>query len=149
MSRSPLPPLNVDPEHDRPKAAPEGATALEGVRVLVVDDDEDTRDLIAAVLVHEGAQLAVAASVAEARAVLSSFVPGVVVTDIGLPEEDGFALLREARARLGPNVPVVAVTGYASTDDAERARAAGFAAHLTKPMSAHDLVATLIGVTRG
>jgi CheY-like chemotaxis protein len=113
-----------------------GLPLLIGMRVLVVDDEDDARAALAAALGRCGAQVEVAASAAEALIALDRGRPHVLVSDIGLPGEDGYALIRRVRSRAaaaGGEVPAVALTAYASREDAERAVVAGYQAHLPKP----------------
>jgi CheY-like chemotaxis protein len=110
---------------------------LSGVRVLVVDDDEDTAELFAAALTACGAEVVTATSAPEALRVLAGGAPDVVVTDIAMPGADGYWLvheiqqLPEARARA---LPVVAVTAFGREHFRARALAAGFVDHLVKPV---------------
>jgi len=134
-------------------AAPEGAerdtrvpVRLSGVRVLVVEDEEDTRDLLSAALGHSGAVVDLAASAEEALAALRRRRPDVVVCDIGMPVEDGYALLTRVRAlsaEEGGLVPAVALTAYARSDDRRRALAAGFQVHLAKPVDPDELISVV------
>jgi hypothetical protein len=116
---------------------------LKGLRVLVVDDEEDSRDLIVAVLTRCGAEVISAASVPAALAELEQWNPDLLISDIGLPGEDGYSLIRKVRARKSPqhsNVPAIALTAYASVEDRLRALSAGFQMHVTKPLEPSDLV---------
>jgi signal transduction histidine kinase len=124
---------------------------LDGVRLLVVDDDEDSRDLIACILAEQGAVVAVASCAGEALDLLETTRPDVLLSDIGMPQVDGYALLRRVRemppAR-GGKTPAVALTAYARAADGERALAAGFQAHVVKPVDQDRLlqiVADLVG----
>jgi signal transduction histidine kinase/ActR/RegA family two-component response regulator len=120
----------VDPSHPSP-------AALHGARILVVDDDEDTLELLRTVLEQRGAQVTAVASADDALATLDEFRPEILVCDVGLPGTDGYTLLRNIRARgaqHGGRVPAVALTGYVSLGDRERALAAGYQAHLAKPV---------------
>jgi signal transduction histidine kinase/ActR/RegA family two-component response regulator len=118
--------------------------SLHGVRVLVVDDEVDARDLLAAALTHAGADVHAAASGHEAFDALARVVPHVLVSDIGMPGENGYSLLRRVRAA-GPNasrgLPALALTAYTRGEDRESALAAGFTAHLSKPVSPEALIA--------
>ncbi len=119
-----------------PSAVPVlGDTALEGVRVLVVDDQPDAREMISEALTSYGAIVTVAGSAQEAVDALPRCHPEVLVTDIGMPDEDGFALLRRIRALPGPDrmLPAIAVTAYARAEDARRVMGAGFQSHVAKP----------------
>jgi PAS domain S-box-containing protein len=119
---------------------------LAGVRVLVVEDQEDTRDLLSAALGHSGAEVEPAGSAREALSALRRRPPDVLVCDIAMPGEDGYALLARVRALAaedGGLVPAVALTAYAQSDDRSRALAAGYQVHLSKPVDAGELVAVV------
>jgi PAS domain S-box-containing protein len=111
---------------------------LKGVRIVAVDDEADSLALICEILAEAGAEVQSARSAAEALARLGAARADVLVTDIAMPDHDGFWLLQRARES-GHRVPAVAVTAYSSADDRVRALAAGFAAHLPKPLDAHEL----------
>lgn len=123
--------------------------ALTGVHVLVADDDEDARVLVATVLEYAGALVSQSASGREALDVLDRVRPHVVVSDIAMPGGDGYWLVRELRMRAhagGGAIPAVAITAYGETHGPDRTLAAGFAAHLRKPIDPWELcrvVATL------
>jgi signal transduction histidine kinase len=144
--RLPLPALRETRDTILPTRAPAGGTrALEGVRLLVVDDEADARDAISAVLVSSGATVATARSVREALAAIDRApAPDVIVSDIAMPGEDGFALMRELRnERPERRIPVLALTAYAGEPEAARIREAGFDAYLAKPIEAAKLVAAV------
>jgi signal transduction histidine kinase len=118
---------------------------LNGVHVLVVEDEVDTRDLLAMALEQCGARVTAVASAAEALEALG-MLPDVLVSDIGLPAEDGYSLLRKVRLRepsRGGNVPAAALTAYARAEDRVRALEAGFQTHLSKPIDPSELIATV------
>jgi len=122
--------------------------ALRGLRVLVVDDDADIRDLVSAALSHYGARAAAVGSGAEARRVFAKSPPDVLVCDIALPDEDGVAFIAELRRRgrdQGGAVPAVAMSAYARPEDRDRALAAGFQRYLAKPVDVLELMA-VVGV---
>jgi len=124
-------------------AAP-GAQALAGLRVLLVEDHADARDALGVILTGAGARVAAVGSVVEAMAVIGLAPVDVVVTDIGLPQADGYALLRRLRADLrGATTPAIALTAYACPADAARALAAGFQCHLPKPVTPAELIAAV------
>jgi CheY-like chemotaxis protein len=120
-------------------------TSLAGVSVLLVDDDEQARNVIGTMLASFGASVTEAASAAEAVQHFADDPPDVLVSDIGMPGEDGYALIRRLR-RAEWNVPAVAVTAYADPRDRDRALDAGFQAHLAKPVEPHELAATVRSV---
>jgi CheY-like chemotaxis protein/nitrogen-specific signal transduction histidine kinase len=116
---------------------------LKGLRVLVIDDESDARELLTLALTHSGAQVKAAATVREGLDMLEKWKPDVLVSDIGMPSEDGYDLIRSVRAlesEKGGRVPALALTGYASAEDALRARHAGFQTHMSKPVAPSDLV---------
>jgi signal transduction histidine kinase len=110
---------------------------LDGCRVLLVDDDEDTRRVLSALLQGQGAKTHTASSVAEARRVLADMTPDVIITDLAMPGEDGYALLRFCREHPLPqrrSVTIVALTAYAGEQARENVLAAGFNGYLSKPL---------------
>ncbi|MEA5502104.1 ATP-binding protein [Halotia wernerae UHCC 0503] len=127
--------------------------SLSGVRVLVVDDEADTRDFIFTVLQQCQAEVRVVASVQEALQVISQWKPDVLVSDIGMPEEDGYSLIRKLRSQppeLGGKIPAAALTAYARAEDRMRAIKEGYQLHLPKPIEPAELatvVASLVGRT--
>jgi CheY-like chemotaxis protein len=127
------------------------ARALAGLRILFVDDDADARDLMATVLEDAGGNVVIAASAAEAAAAFAAGTFDVIVSDVGMPDEDGLTLMRRIRAahagRDGALV-TVAVSGYGSAEDLAASRAAGFDAHVVKPCEPPTLVALLARLAR-
>jgi CheY-like chemotaxis protein len=138
---------------DDPGAAgrPAADYGLSGVRVLVVDDETDSRAMLSAVLEGHGAAVTAAGSAAEAVAAFERARPDIIVSDIAMPEEDGYSLIRRIRALApgrGGRTPAVALTGRVTADDRTRALAAGFQAHVAKPIDTAELleaVAALAG----
>lgn len=122
---------------------------LRGVDVLVVDDNPDTRDLIQSILTRYGAKVRTAASAAEALEALNQSLPDVLISDIGMPEEDGYSLIRKVRAReasRGGHLPALALTAWGQAEHRQQALAAGFQIHMAKPAHPEELaraVATL------
>ena len=112
---------------------------LSAVRVLVVEDDEDTRELVRATLEQAGAQVETVGSASEARREMLEEKPDVLVSDIRMPEEDGYSLIQSLRTA-GVTTPAIALTANARREDAEEARTAGFQIHLAKPIDAAQLV---------
>jgi CheY-like chemotaxis protein len=127
------------------------STRLDDVRVLVVDDADDRRALTALVLTQAGASVTPVPSVREALDLLERERPDAIVSDIGMPDEDGYALIRRIRqheAEHGGFLPAVALTGYARTTDRARILAAGYQAHVTKPLDPNTLTAAIATITR-
>jgi PAS domain S-box-containing protein len=122
------------------EARPAHVPNLKGVRVLIIDDDADTRDLVTAVLNDNDAAVLTAASVGDGLASLDREWPNVVLCDISLPDRDGYEFLREATRRTGDRVPIAAITAHARPEERERALAAGFRAHIAKPVDPLDLL---------
>ena len=120
-------------------------TRLEGVNVLVVDDELDSRALVQRLLEDRGARVTSAASTVEALAAISHSVPDVLISDIGMAGHDGYALIRQVRALRGPSarIPAIALTAYARTEDRVKAMGAGYQSHLSKPVEPSELVATI------
>ena len=119
---------------------PGGAVRLDGLRVLVVDDHGDARELLGLVLRERGAEVLLAAGVSEALEVLADSAVDVLVSDLAMPGADGYALIEAVRATQGAAIPALALTAYAGQEVRERALAAGFTAHATKPVNPEDLV---------
>jgi len=146
----PLPAARRHPRPARRRRTPE-LTGLQGLRVLAVDDEADTRQLLVAVLGHAGAEVRTASSVAEALAVFDAWPPHILVADLAMPDEDGLVLIARVRARpveQGGLVPAVALTAFARGEDQERALSAGYQAHVAKPADPASLVALLAGLAR-
>jgi PAS domain S-box-containing protein len=128
---------------------------LKGLRVLIVDDEADARELMRMVLRSSGADVMATACSEEAFEQVDHWHPDVLVSDIGLPGDDGYVLiqkLREREAERGGSIPALAVTAYARAEDRTRALSAGFQMHLAKPLEPADLVAAivrLVGQERG
>ena len=139
-------------EREEVAAAPavgSAAVDLGGLRVLLVEDEPDGRELMSEVLSAAGARVLAAGDAQEAMSLFESERPDVLVSDIGMPREDGYSLLRRIRsqpAEGGGMVPAVAVTAYAREEDRLRALAEGFQAHAPKPIDPADLVRTVARV---
>lgn len=119
---------------------------LQGVEVLIVDDQADMRDLVVMVLQQAGATVKTAASADEALTLLEHDLPDVLISDIGMPRVDGYQLIRQLRQRpqqQGGQLPAIALTAYASEGNHQEAIAAGFQQHLAKPIEPADLVAAI------
>ena len=119
------------------------------VKILVLDDEADARILIKRLLESCQAQVAVAATSDEALPMLSSFKPDVIVSDIGMPDVDGYEFLRRVRGRgaaHGGNIPAIALTAFARSEDRTRALLAGYQVHVSKPVEPAELLATVASV---
>ncbi|HEX3561065.1 MAG TPA: PAS domain S-box protein [Pyrinomonadaceae bacterium] len=124
---------------------------LDGLRVLVVDDETDTRELLRAVLEQCGGKVSTAASAEEALRLLESLQTDMLISDIGMPGEDGYELIKKIRARppeRGGEVPAIALTAYARTEDRLRALRSGYQMHVTKPVELSELVAVVASLVR-
>jgi CheY-like chemotaxis protein len=129
-----------------------GSDLLTGLKVLVVDDDPDARELIMEALMESGAIVETAASVRQGFDAFHLFRPDVVVSDIGMPDEDGYSFVRRLRAlpkNEGADVPAVALTAFAGEDDRAKALAAGYDKHVGKPVDPVVLVTVVSGLARG
>ena len=125
-----------------PKFIPSQGARLDRVRVLVVDDDLDTRDLLKVALSNAGAEVKTCSSSAEALTVLKTWKADCLVSDIGMPGEDGCELLKKVRALKkseGGKIPAIALTGFAAITDQARSNAAGYQIHLSKPVVLSEL----------
>jgi signal transduction histidine kinase/CHASE3 domain sensor protein/CheY-like chemotaxis protein len=134
-----------------PHEAPRGkGLQLNGARVLVVDDDADTRQLLKRVLENHGAAVKTAASAAEALEMIDASPPDALVADIGMPDEDGYSLMRKIRrlpSSRGGTVPALALTAYARPEDRTRALTAGFQQYVAKPVEPDELAAVVAELT--
>ncbi|MGK4005849.1 response regulator [Sorangium sp. So ce1036] len=123
---------------------------LDGMHILVVDDEEDTRELLVTMLEQCGAHVTSVETTAEAMLAFEALQPDVLVSDIAIPGEDGYALIRKIRAlpaASGRRVPAVALTAYARTEDRMRALRAGFNTHVPKPIEPAELLAVLANLS--
>jgi two-component system CheB/CheR fusion protein len=138
-------------------ASPESKAALEhavvdssvlvGLRILVVDDDRPTREAITDMLTHTGADVRMAESAAEALAAVEEFRPELLLCDIEMPGEDGYALIRKVRSRgaaRSGDIPALALTALARDDDRDRALSAGYQIHLAKPVGINQLTEAVL-----
>jgi PAS domain S-box-containing protein len=143
------------PQAKRPPAAkerkvPENGHRLDGVRVLLVEDNPDTLDMLRFIFDESGAEVITATTVDEALDALERFKPDALVSDLAMPERDGYDLIREIRLRepeRGGKIPAVAVTAYARAEDRVRVLAAGFQMHIAKPIDPDELIAVVASLT--
>jgi PAS domain S-box-containing protein len=143
---------DVDPSGIGNQAGFEPSPSLKGVNILVVDDEADARDLLTVILEGCQAQVTTVTSPAEAYKTLEWLRPDVIISDIGMPGEDGYSLIRnvrlkEARERHGWK-PAIALTAHARVEDRMRALSAGYQAHVAKPVEPAELVAVIVSLVR-
>ncbi|MDZ8228196.1 MAG: PAS domain S-box protein [Nostoc sp. ChiVER01] len=123
---------------------------LDDLRVLIVDDEADARHLLTTILGQYGAQVMAAPSASDALLALQEFRPHILVSDIGMPQEDGYTLIRQIRALpadQGGRIPAVALTAYARAEDRTQALLAGFQLHVPKPVNPGELAAVIANLT--
>ncbi|MBD1831095.1 ATP-binding protein [Microcoleus vaginatus GB1-A2] len=150
-----LPPSDPEPLKSivEAKGRVEASPTLEGLQILVVDDEADALELLSTILQKYGADVIAVASVKQALTIIETATdrsPDVLVSDIGMPDEDGYSLickLRQFEAQRGGRLPAIALTAYARNDDRRQALLAGFQEHLTKPVDAAELVAVVATLT--
>ena len=124
---------------------------LDGLKILVVDDEPDTRDMLKAGLSRCGAEVVAAASTSEAFAALLGDLPGLLISDIGMPGEDGYELIRRLRklpVKEGGRIPAIALTAYARVEDRMSALRAGYQMHVPKPVDLAELVAVAASLVK-
>jgi CheY-like chemotaxis protein len=129
----------------------EYADRLDGLRILVVDDEQDTRELLKTSLSQCGAQVTVAGSTAEAFEAIRASIPDVLISDIGMPDEDGYDLIRRLRSlplESGGKLPAIALTAYARVEDRLQALRAGYQMHVPKPVEFAELVAVVASLAK-
>jgi CheY-like chemotaxis protein len=139
----PLRPLDAGAAEVAPTAS------LNGLRVLVVEDEPDTREFLERFLKSYGAEVVGASSADEALDVLRTSHADIMVSDIGLPQKDGYDLMQQVRrlkAQAGGAIPAIALTAYARSEDRTRAFRAGYQAHMAKPVEPAELVATIVSI---
>ncbi|MCW7538062.1 response regulator [Aquabacterium sp. A7-Y] len=135
-----------------PADAPDSALMsedLSGLTVLAVEDDPDAREMLGVILGDRGARVVAATGYADALHRLQTLMADVLVSDIGMPGQDGYALIREVRRREqpgGPRLPAIALTAFSRPQDRQTALAAGFDAHCAKPLRPHELIAAILRV---
>jgi PAS domain S-box-containing protein len=125
--------------------------SLSGLRVIVVDDEPDAREIASAILSEVGAEVATAASVPQALDLIDRWMPDVLISDIGIPNEDGYDLIRRVRARPADKrgqIPAIALTAFARTQDRLRVLSAGYQMHVPKPIEPIELVTVVASLTK-
>jgi CheY-like chemotaxis protein len=142
------PPPSLAPESAPPVA---DLAQLEGLRVLVVDDDDDARVLLTSILEGYGCRVRSASNVTEALDLFAKKTPDVLISDVAMPGGDGYELIRRVRAfsrEEGGDVPAAAITAYARPEDRSRLLNAGFSIHLPKPVDPAEVLAVVSTLTR-
>ncbi|MBX3193212.1 MAG: GAF domain-containing protein [Labilithrix sp.] len=136
--------IRLESSFERPKQ-------LRGIRVLVVDDEEDARHLVKAILDECGCVVTLAGSATDAMKLLQQEVPDLLISDIGMPQQDGYDLIRQVRALPAAstaNLPAAALTAYARAEDRRRVLDAGYSMHIPKPVEPAELIAVVLSLTR-
>ncbi|MFB2837401.1 response regulator [Floridanema evergladense] len=124
---------------------------LSGLKVLVVDDDPDSRDLVAFLLKEYGMEVIVVASALEVLKTIESTQPDILLCDIGMPDMDGYMLINQIRSlspEQGGQIPAIALTAYAGESNQQQALKAGFQWHLAKPVEPMDVIAVIVELTK-
>ncbi|MGB3638859.1 MAG: response regulator, partial [Rivularia sp. (in: cyanobacteria)] len=124
---------------------------LNGIKALVVDDEPDARELLAFILEERGAEVELAGSAKEALSKLCNFVPDILISDIGMPEENGYSLLNKIRqlpSDRGGEVAAIALSAFATEEDRKKSLDAGFQFHVAKPFDADELIQTVINLIK-
>ncbi|MFN6487268.1 MULTISPECIES: PAS domain-containing protein [unclassified Nostoc] len=146
-----LPLLDIQPEIEQTDELSQKVLELTGIRVLTVDDDADARDLLTVLLTEYGATVLTVTCAAEVLANLESFQPDVLVSDIGMPEVDGYSLIQQIRTltpEKGGQIPAIALTAYARVDDSQQAISSGYQRHVTKPLNPEELVQAVVALAQ-
>ncbi len=141
-----LPQLDTSAQYQDPFVV--DATSLAGIRVLAVDDDPDMLNLIAFVLRDFGAEVQAVTTARAALVCVSQFKPDILLSDLAMPEGDGYELVQQIKSYPEGQIPAIALTAYTSTTYRERSRLAGFQQHLTKPVDPEDLVAAILNLVK-
>jgi CheY-like chemotaxis protein len=124
---------------------------LTGLRILVVDDEADTREILSMVLNEYGAKVRAAASSDDAMEAFLEWKPNLLISDLGMPGEDGYALIHRVRAlapEQGGNIPAAALTAYVMEEDRLRVLSSGFQTHIPKPVDPTKLAASIAGLAK-
>ncbi|MEX0653376.1 MAG: response regulator [Phycisphaeraceae bacterium] len=159
--RLPLPVVEQTQDQHQPPAvanaspdaegARQGAAALQGLRILVVDDEHDARELLGQIIARHHGEACIAESAHEAIELMKQQTPDLLISDIAMPGKDVYVLIRNIREQTQRplcNVPAIALTSYARKEDQDRALSAGFQAHMSKPIEPDELVATVARLSR-
>ena len=123
--------------------------ALDGISILVLDDEKDSREIVKVILEEYGARVFLASSVSQAVNLVKSSHPQIIISDIGMPEEDGYSFIRKVRKlsdEEGGTTPAIALTAFARSEDRKNAFLSGFQVHVTKPVESDELVAVVVSL---
>ena len=145
-----LPLMPISAAENQQQQFPQSSLNLHGVHVLVVDDDTDTREFVVFLLKQAGANVISASSAGEALRELTQFKPDILLSDIGMPDMDGYMLMRQVRAlpsEQGGQIPAIALSAYAGEMNQQQAIAAGFQRHLAKPVEPEELIRIITSFT--
>lgn len=140
----------AEDEDSRRKTDVESSNTLSGLQILLVDDEPDVREVLTTVMEGSGAKVIAASSVQEALQVLDQMQPDVLVSDIAMPQQDGYMLIRQVRereTRQGGCLPALALTAYVREEDSQQALESGFQRHMSKPVDTTELVMTVANLT--
>ncbi|MBW4459154.1 MAG: response regulator [Nodosilinea sp. WJT8-NPBG4] len=146
-----LPQLSVEASTDPAAALPKADLDLSGIRVFSVDDSADTREFLTVLLEQYGANVITAGSASEALATIRTLHADVLISDIGMPDMDGYKLIRRVRALppdQGGDIPAIALTAYARDEDQQQSLASGYQRHLSKPLDLEKLVQAVVELTQ-
>jgi PAS domain S-box-containing protein len=146
-----LPLIDLEPEIEQTNGWSNRELDLTGIRVLYVDDQPDARELLKVLLTQYGAKVMTVASATEALRIFKSFPQDILVSDIGMPETNGYNLIEQIRSlspEKGGQIPAIALTAYAAETDRERALSSGFQEHLPKPFNSNQLIQTMLTLVR-
>jgi CheY-like chemotaxis protein/anti-sigma regulatory factor (Ser/Thr protein kinase) len=147
-----LPLIACQPQTEQDSEQSELSFDLHGVEILVVDDDTDAREFVTFLLQQYGARVRAVSSAREALTALTQSVPDVLLSDIGMPDIDGYMLMQQVRTlppEQGGQIPAIALTAYAGEINYQQAIAAGFQSHVSKPVEPAELVAVVISLAKG
>jgi CheY-like chemotaxis protein len=136
---------------EAPSGDADSDSHLDGLRLLVVDDEPDAREFVARIMTEAGADVRVAASTAEALRAIADQPPDLLISDIGMPQSDGFELIRLIRAlpaEAGGQMPAMALTAFARPEDRQQALIAGYQSHLAKPVQPAELATEIARLAR-
>ncbi|MDB5033968.1 MAG: domain S-box [Chlorobi bacterium] len=145
-------PERADPAGAAPDIHLAEASTLHGVRIVVVDDEPDTLEMLSTTLRQSGATVSAVSSAARALMAIEHSMPDLLVSDIGMPDEDGYSLIRKVRGLSGvrwKDLPAVALTAYAGAEDRRRAIEAGYQRHVTKPVEPAELITVIASLING